>query len=72
MNGKKTHELVAEGRKQFASMPAGGGAAPAQAAPAQAEAKKEDKKKEKEPEEEVDMDMGDMFGYWSALCSTAL
>ena len=64
MSGKKTHELVAEGKKQFASMPAGG-AAPAggaSAAPAGG-AKAAPAKEEKKAEPEEDLDMGDLFGY---------
>lgn len=61
VGGKSIPTLVAEGRGQFASMPAGGkgGAAPAQAASAPVAAKVEEKPKE----EEVDVDMGDLFGY---------
>lgn len=58
--GKSIPALVAEGRQQFASMPAGG--APAASAAAPAEAKKVAAKVEV-VEEEVDLDMGDMFGY---------
>jgi len=63
MSGKKTHELVAEGRKQFASMPAGGAAAPATAAPAGGAEAAPAKKEEKKAEPEEDLDMGDLFGY---------
>lgn len=65
MSGKKTHELVAEGKKQFASMPAGG-AAPAggaSAAPAGGASAAPAKKEEKKEEPEEDLDMGDLFGY---------
>jgi large subunit ribosomal protein LP2 len=59
VGGKSIPELVAEGRKEFASMPSGG-SAPAGDAPVVA-AKVEVKEVEKE--EEVDIDMGDLFGY---------
>lgn len=62
VGGKSIPTLVAQGRTQFASMPAGGsgGSAPAQAATsAPAAAKVEEKPKE----EEIDVDMGDLFGY---------
>ena len=64
LKGKSIPELIAQGRSQFASMPAGGSGAPA-AAPASsgAPAKKEEPKKEEPQEEEVDVDMGDLFGY---------
>lgn len=59
LEGKSIPELIAEGKKDLAEMPAGG-AAPAQgAADAGAAAPKEEKKKE-EPEEDVDM--GGLFG----------
>lgn len=61
-SAKPLHELVAEGRGKFASMPAAGAPAAAVAAtgaPAAA-AKKEEKPKEEEPEEDVDM--GGLFG----------
>eukprot|EP00088_Acartia_fossae_P040371 TRINITY_DN4203_c0_g2_i1.p1 TRINITY_DN4203_c0_g2~~TRINITY_DN4203_c0_g2_i1.p1 ORF type:complete len:113 (-),score=76.97 TRINITY_DN4203_c0_g2_i1:35-373(-) len=63
--GKSVDELMAEGSKKLASMPAGGGAAPAAggagaaaggAAPA--EEKKEEKKEESEEEEDDDMGFG--------------
>ena len=57
VGGKSIPELIAEGKKQFASMPAGGAAAPASAAGAPAAAKEE-----KPVEEEADVDMGDLFG----------
>jgi ribosomal protein L12E/L44/L45/RPP1/RPP2 len=59
VGGKSIPELVAAGRKEFASMPSGGAGA-AVAAPV--EAKKEEPKVV-EKEEEVDIDMGDLFGY---------
>ncbi len=61
VGGKSIPALVAEGRGKFASMPAGGAAAPAStsatAAPVAA------KVEEKPKEEEIDVDMGDLFGY---------
>ena len=60
--GKSIPDLVRSGRTQFASMPAGGGGAPASSAPATAK-KEEPKKEEPKKEEEVDVDMGDLFGY---------
>ena len=59
LSGKSIPELIAEGQKELASMPAGGAAAPAGAAAA-AEAAPAEAKKEEEPEEDVDM--GDLFG----------
>lgn len=56
--GKSIPEMIAEGKKEFASMPSGG--APS-AAPV--EEKKAEVKKEEPKEEEVDVDMGDLFGY---------
>jgi len=61
LEGKSIQELMAEGKKDLASMPSGG-AAPAggaAAAGATADAPAE-KPKEEEPEEDVDM--GDLFG----------
>ena len=58
--GKSVPEMIAEGKKQFASMPSGGAAA-SSAAPV--EEKKAEVKKEAPKEEEVDVDMGDLFGY---------
>lgn len=60
VGGKSIPALVAEGRGKFASMPAGGAAAPASAAKAAPVAAKVE---EKPKEEEVDVDMGDLFGY---------
>eukprot|EP00697_Spironema_sp_BW2_P010258 gnl/Spiro4/25411_TR12674_c0_g1_i1.p1 gnl/Spiro4/25411_TR12674_c0_g1~~gnl/Spiro4/25411_TR12674_c0_g1_i1.p1 ORF type:complete len:112 (+),score=41.54 gnl/Spiro4/25411_TR12674_c0_g1_i1:160-495(+) len=61
LKGKNVEEVIAEGTKKLAALPAGG-AAPAAAAPAKQEAAKEapkeDKKKKEEPKEEEDEDMG--------------
>lgn len=60
MSGKSVPELIAEGSKQFAAVPAGGAggaSAPAGGAPAA-----EEKAPEKEEEPEEDVDMGDLFG----------
>jgi large subunit ribosomal protein LP2 len=64
LNGKKLHDLVKDGSKKLASMPAGGAVAAsapvAAAGGAQpAAAKKEEKPKE---EEAADVDMGGLFG----------
>jgi len=66
LKGKTVEEVLAAGRMQLASMPAGGGAAPAAgggggsaaAAAAPAEEKKEEKKEESEEEEDDDMGFG--------------
>ena len=64
LSGKDINELIAEGSKKLASMPAGGGGgAPAAggagaAAPAAAEEKKEEKKEEEEEESDDDMGFG--------------
>ena len=59
LEGKTIQELIKEGSKELASMPAASaapaGGAAAAGAPAEAE-----KPKEEEPEEDVDM--GDLFG----------
>ena len=63
LEGKSLPDLIKEGSKDLAAMPAGGsgGAAAADAGAAAGDAPaKEDKKKEEEPEEDVDM--GDLFG----------
>ncbi len=66
VGGKKLHDLVNNGSKKLASMPAGGAVssapvaatgAPAAGAPAAAA-----KKEEKPAEEEANVDMGDLFG----------
>jgi len=69
LKGKNLEELMAEGRKKLASMPAAGAApaagapAAAAAAPAGKAAEAKPKEKEKEPEEEPeDEDMG--FGLF--------
>merc|ERR550514_1527557 len=54
MKGKKTHDLVAEGRGKFASMPAGGGAPSGGSAPATSAPAGGKKEEEKKPEEEED------------------
>lgn len=59
MSGKSVPELIAEGSKQFAAVPAGGSGAPA-AGGATAAAEEKEAPKEEEPEEDVDM--GDLFG----------
>ena len=62
-NGRSTVEIIAQGRTQFASMPAGGsGGASSAPSNAGAAAKDAPKVEEKKKEEEVDMDMGDLFG----------
>ena len=58
--GKSIPELIAEGKKNFASMPAAG-AAPAGGAAAAGNAPAA-KEEEKPVEEEADVDMGDLFG----------
>lgn len=60
LDGKSVPELIAEGKKKFASMPAGGAAAPTASAAPAGEAKAAEK--EAEPEEEADVDMGNLFG----------
>ncbi|XP_052802572.1 60S acidic ribosomal protein P2-like [Mya arenaria] len=66
LKGKKLSEVIEEGSKKLASVPAGGGGAPAAAGGAPAagkEAAKEEKKEEKKEEsEESDDDMG--FGLF--------
>eukprot|EP01115_Flamella_aegyptia_P002370 TRINITY_DN136405_c0_g1_i1.p1 TRINITY_DN136405_c0_g1~~TRINITY_DN136405_c0_g1_i1.p1 ORF type:complete len:113 (+),score=88.21 TRINITY_DN136405_c0_g1_i1:101-439(+) len=66
LKGKNIQEVIAEGSKKLATLPAAGSAAPAPAAssaPAgKQEEKKEDKKKKEEPKEEEDEDMG--FGLF--------
>ena len=62
LEGKSIPELIAEGNKSLASMPAGGASAAA-AAPSGDAGAGEAKKEEKEEEaEEADVDMGDLFG----------
>ena len=61
LEGKALHELVQEGSKSLASMPAGGAPAAGGAA-ASAPAGEAPKKEEKAPEPEADVDMGDLFG----------
>lgn len=62
LNGKDIQELIAEGSKKLASMPAAGAAtAPATstaAAPAAVEDKKEEAKKEESESEDEDMGFG--------------
>ena len=58
---KSIVELIAEGQKKFASMPAGG-AAPASSGAAAGGAAPAEAVKEAEPEPEEDVDMGDLFG----------
>ncbi|KAJ3159117.1 60S acidic ribosomal protein P2 [Geranomyces michiganensis] len=64
LNGKDINELIAEGSKKLASMPAGGaaagGAAPA-AGGAAAAAPKEEKKEEVKEESDDDMDAFGLF-----------
>jgi len=63
--GKSIAELIEEGSKKMASMPAGGGGAPAAggaAAGGAAEATEEKKEEKKEESEESDDDMG--FGLF--------
>merc|ERR1712179_189756 len=65
LKGKDINELISEGSKKLASMPAGGSGgaapvAPTSGGPAPAQEKKEEKKEE--PEEESDDDMG--FGLF--------
>merc|ERR1712151_215709 len=63
LKGKKVEDVIAEGSKKLASLPAAGAAAPAPAsAPAKGEEKKEAPKKKEEPKEEEDEDMG--FGLF--------
>jgi large subunit ribosomal protein LP2 len=67
LKGKKIHEMVADGRGKFASMPAGGAAsAAASAAPvaaAAAKTKAAPAKKEEKVEEDDNLEGGfDMFG----------
>merc|ERR1740121_407455 len=60
LKGKKIHEMVAEGRGKFASMPAGGAAAPVAAAAA---TKAAPAKKEEKVEDDDNLEGGfDMFG----------
>ena len=59
LEGKSVPDLIKEGSKDLASMPAAG-AAPAGGATATATEEPAKKEKEAEPEEEVDM--GGMFG----------
>lgn len=60
MSGKSVPELIAEGSKQFAAVPAGGSGAPAAGGATAAAAEEKEAPKEEEPEEDVDM--GDLFG----------
>ncbi|KAJ3161634.1 60S acidic ribosomal protein P2 [Geranomyces variabilis] len=64
LNGKDINELIAEGSKKLASMPAGGaaagGAAPAAGGDAAA-APKEEKKEEAKEESDDDMDAFGLF-----------
>jgi len=65
LKGKNLEELMAEGRKKLASMPAAGpavAAAPAAAAAAKVADAPKAKEKEPEPEPEEDEDMG--FGLF--------
>ena len=65
LKGKNVQDVIAEGSKKLASLPAAGAAAPAPAAssaPAKGEEKKEAPKKKEEPKEEEDEDMG--FGLF--------
>lgn len=63
LKGKKIHEMVADGRGKFASMPAGGAASAAPVAAAAAETKAAPAKKEEKVEEDDGLDGGfDMFG----------
>ena len=62
LEGKKLHELIAEGSKKLASIPSGGAPAAGAAAGAAAAAPAEAKKEEKVEEEEADVDMGGLFG----------
>ncbi len=62
LEGKSLPELIKEGSKSLASMPAGGSGGAA-AAPSGGDAGAgEAKKEEKEEEAEEDVDMGDLFG----------
>ena len=61
LEGKSIPELIAEGKKDLASMPAGG-AAPAGGATAAAGGDEPKAKAKKEEEPEEDVDMGDLFG----------
>ena len=61
LEGKSIPELIAEGKKDLASMPSGG-AAPAGGAAAGGAAEAAPKKEEKKEEPEEDVDMGDLFG----------
>jgi large subunit ribosomal protein LP2 len=62
LKGKKIHEMVADGRGKFASMPAGGAAAPVAAAAA-VDTKAAPAKKEEKVEEDDNLEGGfDMFG----------
>lgn len=62
LNGKNIQELIAEGSKKLASMPAAGAAAAPAAsaadAPAAVEEKKEEAKKEESESEDEDMGFG--------------
>lgn len=64
LEGKSIPELIKEGKKDLAAMPAGGSGGPAAGATAagagDTPAAKEEKPKEEEPDEDVDM--GGMFG----------
>lgn len=74
LKGKKIHEMVADGRGKFASMPAGGAAAPVAAAAA-VDTKAAPAKKEEKVEEDDNLEGGfDMFGdgYWSHTMVTGL
>lgn len=71
LKGQNIPTMVAEGRGKFASMPAGGAAAPS--APA-GDAPKADKKKEEKPAEDDDADLDgamDLFGYWTHTVVTS-
>jgi len=62
LKGKKIHEMVADGRGKFASMPSGGAASAAPVAAA-AESKAAPAKKEEKVEEDDNLEGGfDMFG----------
>jgi len=59
LKGKDLNELIAEGSKQLAGMPTGGGNSSAAASgPVVEEAKPVEEKKAPEPESESDEDMG--------------
>ena len=62
LEGKSLQELIKEGSKDLASMPAGGAGAAAAGGAAADSGAAEAKKEEKEEEPEEDVDMGDLFG----------